>query len=262
MSNPILENMKLREQLLTDTITALVNKAMAFPDGKISIEHHKGGFHYISIGTDSKKRYLNKNSQELIDQLIQKDYVQKAIKTAKNESAALKKMIGKYPDPVIEDLYGSLPEERQKRAKPIVLGYTQDAKAWLAAPYDRKPFAKTDPEYYTIRGERVRSKSEVIIADRLWAKGIPYKYECPFLVGGEIIHPDFTILRLSDLKIVYHEHCGKMDDPKYTGALPKRINDYSHEGIILGDRLFLTFESDDTPLDLKALDSLIEKHYR
>ena len=127
---------------------------------------------------------------------------------------------------------------------------------------ERKPFKKGAPEFYTLKGERVRSKSEVIIADRLRANGIPYRYECPLKVGNKVIHPDFTILRMSDRKIIYHEHCGKMSDQQYLDDMLSRARDYNDAGIILGDRLFYTFETDTTPLDVTILDNIIKRHYR
>ena len=128
--------------------------------------------------------------------------------------------------------------------------------------FRRKAFKKDAPEFYTMKGERVRSKSEVIIADRLRANGIPYRYECPLQLGNKLIHPDFTILRMSDRKILYHEHCGKMADQQYIEDMLVRAKDYNRAGIILGDRLFYTFESDTTPLDMTILDNLINQHYR
>ena len=71
-----------------------------------------------------------------------------------------------------------------------------------------------------------------------------------------------SIWRVSDRKILYHEHCGKMDDPKYIEDMLTRGKDYSLEDILLGDRLFYTFESDTTPLDVAMLDMLIKRHYR
>ena len=132
----------------------------------------------------------------------------------------------------------------------------------MAAPYKRKAFKNETTEFYTLKGERVRSKSEVIIADRLMSKGIPYRYECPLKVGNKIIHPDFSILRMSDRKILYHEHCGMLSDTKYTEDMLSRAKDYNKAGIILGDRLFYTFESETTPLDVTMLDNIIEQHYR
>jgi hypothetical protein len=46
----------------------------------------------------------------------------------------------------------------------------------------------------TTRGELVRSKSEVIIADMLASLGLPYGYEQPFTgPDGSVRYPDFTI---------------------------------------------------------------------
>ena len=45
----------------------------------------------------------------------------------------------------------------------------------------------------TARGEAVRSKSEVIVADLLHAKRISYHYEQGSELGGIVKHPDFTI---------------------------------------------------------------------
>lgn len=43
--------------------------------------------------------------------------------------------------------------------------------------------------------ERVRSKSEKILADYFYRRKIPYKYECPLtLKGVGTVYPDFTFL--------------------------------------------------------------------
>ena len=167
-----------------------------------------------------------------------------------------------YPEAVAEDVYDQLPEALKKYAKPINLCDDEYAIKWMETPYRHKPFKNDAPVFVTTKGERVRSKSEVIIADRLRANGIPYRYECPLKVGKKIIHPDFTILRMSDRSILYHEHCGKMGDQKYVEDMLVRQKDYNEAGIILGDRLFYTFESDTVPLDVTILDNIINQHFR
>ena len=102
----------------------------------------------------------------------------------------------------------------------------------------------------------------MIIADRLYLNGVPYKYECPIKVGNEIIHPDFTILRISDRKILYLEHCGMLDDPKYADDMVRRASLFALEGIIMGDRLFYTVESSQNPLDVRVLDVMIQNQFR
>ena len=262
MADSILNAALKRTKLLSQTIEALDKKLESFPDGRINVGHHKGGVHFILIIGNAKVRYMNKNDKDLIELLIQKEYIKKVLISAEKESAALNKFIKAFPDVTAECVYDHLSEERKRIAKPIIVGDDQYTAKWLAEPYKRKPFSKDAPKFYTLKGERVRSKSEVIIADRLYAKGIPYKYECPLKVGKEVIHPDFTILRMSDRKVLYHEHCGKMGDPDYTKDIPGRANKYMRNGIFQGDRLFYTFESADCPLDVKALDDFIEKNYR
>ncbi|MCH4192124.1 MAG: hypothetical protein LKF52_07435 [Butyrivibrio sp.] len=48
---------------------------------------------------------------------------------------------------------------------------------------------------YTEKGELVRSKSEKIIADKLFMMKIPYHYEKPLKLDSYgYVHPDFTVL--------------------------------------------------------------------
>ena len=258
----MLDAIKSRKELLSRTIDRLAEKIASLPEGSILIKHHNGTSHFIYYKGNQKTKYLSKKDQSLMKSLIQKKYLKLVQKAAKQEAEALSKTIKLYPRTRMENVYDDLPSELKKHAIPLVRDDEQYAAKWQAEPFKPKPFKKGAPEYYTLKGERVRSKSEVIIADRLYAKGIPYKYECPLKVGKEIIHPDFTILRISDRKVLYHEHCGKMSDPEYTKEIPERAIKYTRSGIFQGDKLFYTFESAECPLDVKVLDDFIEKNYR
>ncbi len=261
MANTVLDVMRARYRLLMKSINSLEAKEKELPDGSIIIRLQNRNKYYYCYN-NHKQKYLNHKDTALIRQLVQKDHINKAIKAAKHEAEVLKKDIIGYPKDTMEKVYETLPEERRKYASPLILSDEEYAKAWLATPYEAKPFGKDAPEYYTMKGERVRSKIEVIIADRLYIKGIPYKYECPVVIDGVVFHPDFTILRLSDRKVLYHEHCGKMGDTGYVEDMIDRVNKYARAQIFLGDRLFCTFESETQPIDLSWLDDFIEKNYR
>ncbi len=261
MANSVLSVMRARYRSLIATINSLEKQKENLAEGGINIKFHSKKPYYYQHSSNGDK-YLNQKDTELIKQLIQKDHISRAIKAAKHEAEVLKKDIIAYPKDTIEKVYDTLPEERKKYASPLITTDEEYAQAWLATPYETRPFSKDAPEFYTMKGERVRSKIEVIIADRLYAKGIPYKYECPVLIDGVIFHPDFTILRLSDRKILYHEHCGKMGDSGYVEDMIDRTNKYARTQIFLGDRLFFTFESETHPIDLSWLDDFIEKNYR
>ena len=260
MAVDIRKDLETRYELLSRSINDIEKKISLFPEGWVSIRSRNDRYYYYLSGYNSDDKYLKDNEQ--IDTLLQKDYLKKVLRQAKRELSAIEKMSKLYPSTLAEDVYDQLSEGRKSHIKPINVYDDAYAQKWMEVPYKRKPFKKDMPEFYTTKGERVRSKSEIIIADRLRANGIPYRYECPLKVGKKIIHPDFTILRMSDRKILYHEHCGKMDDPKYIEDMLTRGKDYSLEDILLGDRLFYTFESDTTPLDVAMLDMLIKRHYR
>lgn len=55
----------------------------------------------------------------------------------------------------------------------------------------------------TERGELVRSKSELVIADKLHARSVDYAYEQPLtLSNGRTKYPDFTIVDGSNIPLV------------------------------------------------------------
>ena len=55
---------------------------------------------------------------------------------------------------------------------------------WSSEPFTGKEMTGEAPDYETDKGEIVRSKSELIIANTLAKLGIPYKYECPLFLRG------------------------------------------------------------------------------
>ena len=264
MDDKLITDIKERYARLSELEKRIEERMKTFPDGRIYVKQHGNNCYYYmsSDSQDIKEKYLSKENAELIESLLQKKYFVKVLEATKEELYVLKKIIRTYPKFVAEDIYDNLPDARKKYVKPIIPTNEEYARRWEARYYKKKPISDDVPIFKTLKGELVRSKSEMIIADRLYINNIPYKYECPIMVQNEIIHPDFTILRISDRKILYLEHCGKMDDPKYADDMVIRHNNYGLEGIILGDRLFYTFESSKTPLDVRALDQLINKMFR
>lgn len=87
--------------------------------------------------------------------------------------------------------------------------------------------------HMTRRGESVRSKSEVIIADLLYSKDIDYIYEAP-LVGKDGIkrYPDFYFEDDdTGLQIIW-EHLGMMRNPDYRARWKKKLKWYQEQDIL------------------------------
>ena len=84
----------------------------------------------------------------------------------------------------------------------------------------------------TENDDLVRSKSEVIIADKLFARGIDYAYEQPLtLPDGRIRYPDFTIEDPARGVTFYWEHLGLLDDPGYRTRWERKRAEYLGAGI-------------------------------
>jgi hypothetical protein len=66
----------------------------------------------------------------------------------------------------------------------------------------------------TLTSYMVRSKSEVIIANMLFERDVPFTYETPlYAPDGTFVLPDFTVAVQGSLK--FWEHVGMLDDTKY-----------------------------------------------
>lgn len=127
---------------------------------------------------------------------------------------------------------------------------------------------KVDDRYYaenlvykTERGEMVRSKSEVIIANMLYENHIPYTYEKELDVGGYKKIPDFTIEDEESGDVWYWEHCGMMNDENYEKRWNAKEKLYAANGIIEGKNLIVTKEYG-KGFDSSEVKAIIEKLFK
>jgi hypothetical protein len=84
----------------------------------------------------------------------------------------------------------------------------------------------------TVRGDLVRSKSELVIASMLHARGIEYVYEQPLVLAqGRTRYSDFTIADHARGVTFYWEHLGLLDDPAYRTRWERKRGEYLAAGI-------------------------------
>ena len=84
----------------------------------------------------------------------------------------------------------------------------------------------------TARGEMVRSKSEVIVANSLGAADLDYAYEQPLTIDGTTKYPDFTIEDAETGINYYWEHCGRLQVPSYRRRWEEKVEWYREHGIL------------------------------
>ena len=117
----------------------------------------------------------------------------------------------------------------------------------------------------TSRGEMVRSKSEVIIADHLTRRGIEYSYERSLTMGGATKYPDFTVEDMESGLTVYWEHCGMLHVPLYRRRWEDKLAWYKANGVLPQDQgggtkgtLVITRDEPNGSIDSAKITRLIE----
>lgn len=198
-----------------------------------------------SLGKYAQERYFRKLEQELPLQIKRLERIADRLGKIKDCQVLYEELpdsIRKYVDPMLN---------RQKEL--IDNFYTQGRFA------PRSSMAKSE-NYETDRGDIVRSKSELIIANFLFHAGIPYDYERGIRLKERTRYPDFTVLNVRTGKVFYWEHFGMMDDEDYRNNAYSKIEEYQDSGFFQGEKLITTIETKEKTLSIKHIRSLVE-HY-
>lgn len=221
-------------------------------------------YHYTSPD-DFNGKYIRKNQQALAKALAQKDYNLKLINQLEKEIQSLNEYLLQTKNgTAISDLYNSLCPVRQPLITPATLTDEQYASLWKSITWQWLPFPQDAPQYDTAQGEKVRSKSEVIIADALARHGIPYRYEFPLKLQRieknrepVYFYPDFCCLNIHTRQEFFWEHFGLMDDAEYATNAAGKLRLYAENNIFPGRNLIITMETKDEPLNTKLIEKII-----
>ena len=237
------------------------------PEGHLKIQKRLENVYYYQMIQEkgkTKKYYIEKRNEELIKKLACKHYYMKVQTKLKKEREALKKFLINYDEKIADAIYDQMPVEKKELIQPLRMTAGEALRKWENERYEANQNYPENLIYKTDQGEMVRSKSELILANMLYQnrKYLLYKYERPLeLMQGDkiqVIYPDFTILNIRTGKIIYWEHAGRMDDPKYANQFVYKINSYMSNGIMPGRDLIFTYETMSNPLNMQNALKLIE----
>ena len=214
---------------------------------------------------DGRREYLGKDKQEEIRSLAKKAHYSKMLAAARKERDQIEKCIkvlnsGKGITD-IDDVYPSLNKVIRKTEGPFTITDDGYVSRWLKKYNFLRDRNELNGQHKTLKGEYVKSKSEVIIADRLTYYGVPYVYEVtaasdPF---QDMSKPDFIVLNKRTREELFWEHLGKMGDPKYAARNQIKMEQFAKQGIIMGKNLIVSFECGDRPLSTEYVDSIIKQ---
>ncbi len=229
-----------------------------FPDGNL-IVNKNGNYYKFYNSKDGARTLIPSSQKELIQKLAMKKFFLRRIDAYEKEMHAIKRYLSTLPVKTEEDLVRAAPIYKEL-LKPL-LGDTFDMSAWEMQEYDKCEDYPEDLIIDTIKGDKVRSKSEAIIADELFRSKIPYRYECSLIVGNTLMHPDFTAINVRTREIFIWEHFGKADDEGYLNRnCINKMNKYLHAGYIPTINMITTYETMKEPFNSIKAQSMIKEY--
>lgn len=247
-------------QILEQLKNILIKKLAAYPEGTLIVGQSNGSLQY-RLKLNGKETYISKTDTSLIKGLAQKDYELKVLKQCEKRLAWLKKEIKHPGKQWLIEIYQELTPARQELIEPYQIPDDVYAKQWALQQFEPNTYEEGHKKFKTQRGESVRSKSEVIIANTLLFLGIPYFYEKPLkLKSGRTVYPDFTFLHVSDRKEYILEHLGMLDVDEYRNNAFIKIERYAESGFCLGNNLLITMEDSQNHLNSEYVLKLLKKY--
>lgn len=258
------EQIQIRREQLKLLLAKKLRSLKSAPEGRLRVaQAHEGRklqyYHVITQG-DTKGSYIPHAQLQLAKRLAQKQYDQNLIKLLRSQIAALDHLLAAAV-PKIPALYETQCRARRLLITPATLPNEQYAELWQNVQWTGHPFSPDTPDFYTSRKERVRSKSEVIIADTLARHKIPYRYEYPLeLKNGSIYHPDFLCLNIRTRKEFIWEHFGLMDNPDYANRTASKLKAFNENKIFPGKNLIITMETAENQLSSQQVENLIMEY--
>lgn len=236
------------------------------PEGSLRISRSSAGkprYYHKYMNKDNETVDSFTGDEQLVQKLAEKSYYHKMLSCVEKELQALKNFEKHYFPEKKTDIYRQLSPERKSFVDAIYLPEELRAEQWEKQQWKKYDKFTDGLRFETDRGEIVRSKSEIIIANMLNKKSdnLSYRYEAELYLkkANRIVHPDFTILNKKNGKIYYWEHIGMLGNQIYSNDFVRKANDYIEDGIIPGKQLILTYETKDEPLNIQVVKMLVEE---
>ena len=223
-----------------------------------AIKHRKTYQYYIRWNEPNKEsKYIRKEKIEEAKILAQVEYYEKLLGKLKNDIKCLDKLKETWSGDPFNWVENNMSQGKYVLVTPVYCNDECYIREWKEQMYEKMQFKEKSTEFYTRQGIRVRSKSEMIIADILDEMQVPFLYEKPLKLGTWTIHPDFTLLDIKNRREIYWEHFGIMDDMDYRNDAFIKMRKYEECGFCQHDSVIWTFETGRQPLNTKVMRKMI-----
>ena len=207
--------------------------------------------------------YLSKKNMDLAEKLAAKKYYQYQFEELTQELNLLERYICHHNKIKVKSL--SLLNESsyyKELLSSVFLPNKENLLQWSLQSYPHNTSYPENLVHQCLAGHKVRSKSEVIIANTLYLHKIPYRYEAGITLDDIQFFPDFTICHPKTFRTFYWEHFGMMDQPAYCDSSFNKLKIYAHHKIIPSINLITTYETQNHPIDSEKIEALIQKYFQ
>ena len=227
------------------------------PDGHLIRYMNRKKINYaqeIIIDGKRNRTGLTKN-RATIRALARKKYLEEALKIIEIDLKCIARVCSTYVEPSHSIILDNLPPTYGELSTTDFLPNLAKANAWAAEKYKQNTKNPQSKVHIADNGMRVRSKSELLIINKLIAYGIPFRYDELICIAGHWFSPDFSIMKGD--KIIYWEHCGLTDNVEYLTRHYNKMIEYAKSGILPWKNLIVTYDEDGGGINSRLIDEII-----
>jgi len=248
---------KIKEEIQSDEA-----ELAAIPSGHITQENHQGKPTLVITNKVNGKRIRNSipTDSEQATLYLRKIVLNIKLGELRNNENALENALKKIKETSVYDYLSHLaPKFPVIPQTQLLSSFTTSVEAteWENEPYEHLDYKNEYKQQITSRGLRVRSKSELLIAEMLYEKCLPFRYEQVLHFGDVTLAPDFTI-RSKSGKIFYWEHQGLNHEKDYQRRQIQKLDTYISNGISPWNNLIVTYDNEEGNIDIRMVKAEIE----
>ena len=265
-ANLILEESKLREKRTSAQIRSLA----PYEGWRLEkVRTLKSGLSYYvaAIPGDSKKRYIGNDQNSDVINVKKLQYAKEALCALSGNIRLLEMLTENYIDTDYKTINSRLPatyrtDITKMERMAFETSFPEEALKWKRKLEKEKaeypPYKPEQLKHPALDGTMMRSKSEVIIANIMLMAGIPFVYEVPMFIDGQMLLPDFRILSLIDLEtVIIIEHQGMVFVDDYADKFIRSLKLYLKSEWTPNNNLFFTFDNAKETIDVRQVMSVL-----
>lgn len=242
------EHIQSEKESMEALLKRMERSAAVLPDTKLYIKNDgQGKGYYITTPENPNFTYIGwRNNSDLLRQLLEREKARENILRMRENVEILERMMSEYgfAEEVFPPEAGYIPKRGRRHFPP-----------------SQNPYRRHELIHDTGLGFYTRTKSEAIVARRLYAFGFHFQYEKELRVRDldgmwKSIYPDFTIF-LDDGRVLYLEHVGMLQDDEYRQKFSERTAVYHKNNLLLSRDVFITMDGPGGDIDISAVDTVL-----